>query len=118
MNRKQKRWLRKHRNRENYLRNRRHWSPVGPVIVMDDPTDEHVKALLMEWISPREILKQVEQELAQHQNAKLQNNAWDFLAQLAGSADLQALPAPDLWRHVLRGALVDTPRLPTKIALA
>jgi len=45
--------LRQTRNRKNHLVNRRHWClRGGPLVVMDEPTEEHIKALLMLWLEP------------------------------------------------------------------
>lgn len=41
-------------NREGHLMNRKHWQPCGPVVIEDEPTEDHVKALLMEWVTPAE----------------------------------------------------------------
>lgn len=38
-------------------------SRYGPKAVMEDPTEEHVKALLMKWVSIQQILKAVEVEM-------------------------------------------------------
>ena len=55
MNRKQKRLARQRaraRNRKRYLFNRIRWCRTGgPLAVMEEPTEEHVKALLMKWLS-------------------------------------------------------------------
>jgi len=68
MNRKQRRLerkLRQTRNWENYLLNRRHWClRGGPLVVMDEPTEEHAKALLMSWLSPRSILTDISKEVS------------------------------------------------------
>lgn len=64
MNRKQQRRERKMKNRENYFINRRNWClRGGPLVVMDDPTEEHVKALLMVWIAPQKMLVDLTTEI-------------------------------------------------------
>jgi hypothetical protein len=109
MNRKQKRRLRKCRNRENYLRNRRHWSVVGPPVVMDEPTEDHVKALLMEWLGPRTILKDVEARLL---TPRLEMLIHDYMVTLAGSLDT---PRREVWSQLIHGVLASSPALPFKI---
>ena len=51
--RKQKQRAQRQANRERYLINRRHWCSVGPPVVMEEPTEAHVKGLLMEWLTGR-----------------------------------------------------------------
>jgi hypothetical protein len=113
MNRKQKRRLRKHGNKENYLRNRRHWCPVGPPVVMDDPTEAHAKSLLMEWLGPRVVLDEVAKEMASHQAKSMETQLYDFMAKIAGPvADVSH---GELWRHLIHGALTGNPAPPLRI---
>ena len=48
------------RNRAYTIRNLGHWCNGGgaPLAIMDDPTEDHVKALLLVWLTPRAILDQ------------------------------------------------------------
>lgn len=103
MNRKQKRRLWRHGNRERYLLNRRHWCPVGPPVVMDDPTEAHVKSLLMEWIGPRVILDEVAKEMTSHQAKSMEAHLYSFMATLGEGA----VPTLDLWRHLVHGTVVN-----------
>lgn len=110
MNRKERRRLRRYGNRQNYLRNRRRWCPVGPPVVMDDPTEEHVKALLMEWIGPRIVLEEVTKELAQRETQTLESKFYQLLSSLGGGEITVAdMPVSDLWRHLVYGATVRPP---------
>lgn len=114
MNRKQKRRLRKHGNKENYLRNRRHWCPVGPPVVMDDPTEAHAKSLLMEWLGPRVVLDEVAKEMANHQAKNMETQLYDFMAKLAGP--IADAPYEAVWRHLVHGAVVNNPAMPLRVA--
>jgi hypothetical protein len=118
MNRKQKRRLRKHANRERYLVNRRRWCPVGPPVVLDEPTEEHVKGLLMLWLGPRAVLDEVAKEVSKVQADSMESQLYDFMAKLAGPIEIEALPKDELWRHLLHGALTNNPAIPFKIAPA
>lgn len=108
MNRKQKRWARRHKsqqNRENYLRNRRHWAPLGPPVVSEEPTEAHAKALCMEWLVPRQVLYEVEKELSQRYVQKLDDKILEVLV----GKDVTGTSAADLWCHVMRGLTVKPP---------
>jgi hypothetical protein len=113
MNRKQRRRWRKHRNKEGHLRNRKHWAPLGPPVVMDDPTPEHVKALLMEWLAPRGVLYEVEKELGQRYVQKLDDKILEVLV----GKDVTGTSAADLWCHLMQGITVKA-TMPPRIALA
>lgn len=57
--------LRQQRNRENYLNNRRNWRmDGGPLVVMDDPTEEHAKSLLLDWIRPTKVAAEAEEAVS------------------------------------------------------
>ena len=98
MNRRHRRRWRKKLNRDNYLRNRRHWAPLGPPVIMDDPTPEHVKALLMEWLGPRTVLYEVENELGRKFTKKLDDKILEVLV----GKDVTGTSAADLWCHLMQ----------------
>lgn len=85
---------RRAQNRENYLRNRRRWCHVGPPIVMDDPTEEHAKALLMDWLSPREIVQQVNKAVLQVEPG---GTLFDSVDRVITDPDLK-----NIWRTLVR----------------
>lgn len=101
-NRKQRRWERKHRNREGYLKNRRHWAPLGPPVVMDDPTEAHAKALLVEWLGPRTVLYEVEKELGKNYTQKLD----DKILEVLKGTDFTGASVADLWCRVMHGLTI------------
>lgn len=77
MNRKERRRLRRYGNRENYLRNRRHWAKAGPPVVMDDPTPEHVQALLTEWLIPKQVVEEVLVGVEKEMVKQMEWRIWD-----------------------------------------
>lgn len=112
MSRRHQRRERRVKNKENYYRNRRNWClRGGPLIVMEEPTEDHVKALLMEWIAPRKILAAVEQELSRPQTARLEM----LLDNAQYVFDPAAMAVPDLWRRLV--SLAGGPRLEAPRAL-
>jgi hypothetical protein len=70
MNRKEQRKLRKLRGavaRENYQRNKREWSSrFGPRVVMEEPTEAHVKDLLMKWVAVNNLRDKIQEETKFH----------------------------------------------------
>lgn len=117
MNRKDRRRLRRHNNQERYRINRRHWAKVGPPVVMEDPTEAHVKSLLMEWLGPRAVLEEVTKELATRQSNSLEASMWDFLGKLAGRPSIAEMPKVELWQHLVHAAQASGVRLPFAAAL-
>ena len=125
MNRKQQRRERKIKNKENYLRNRRNWClNGGPLVVMDDPSEEHVKALLLGWISLRKVLEQVSKDLSLMQRGRVDKSV---LEAMTGGMGLMFDPEmretiDELWcrmmRHATQGARVDPPAPITKLYTA
>ena len=110
MNRKQKRWARRHKsqqNRENYLRNRRRWAPLGPPVVMDDPTEAHAKALCMEWLAPRQVLYEVEKELGKRYVQKLD----DTILETLKGMDFSGVDLANTWIKVMHGLQVKAPSM-------
>ena len=121
MNRKELRRMRRFkntaaraRNRAWTLRNLGHWCNGGgqPLAVMDDPSDEHVQALLLSWLTPRAILEQAGLAIADQYNnraeqvlLKVLTNAqcklpedlgtsiWSFMTKLAYGAPVPPPPA-------------------------
>lgn len=113
------------RNRAWVIRNLEHWCNGGgqPLAVMDDPSAEHVQALLLSWLTPRAILEQTGLAIADQYNKlaeqvmlKALTNAgdaaqyrlpeglgtsiWSFMTKLAYGAPLQpppAAPAIKVW---------------------
>lgn len=110
MNRRQKRWARRHKsqqNRENYLRNRRHWAPLGPPVVMEEPTEAHTKALLMEWLVPRQVLYEVEKELGQRYVQKLD----DVLLKTLTGMDIASADMATTFVKVMHGLQIKPPSM-------
>lgn len=109
------------KNKENYFRNRRNWClNGGPLIVMDEPTEDHVKALLMSWISPRKILAEVEKELNRPQRLHLANVLMESDQYVFDPA---VMAFPDLlWRRLVSLAtqpvMTEAPRVLPVIAPA
>lgn len=117
MNRKQKRLerrLRKTKNWENYLHNRRHWClKGGPLVVMDEPTEEHVKALLMSWLAPRRVLDDVANEMSAQMTKRIDQRMEKVLTdlltqgmtvqdQMHAVVDLGGLSVSELWTRIAR----------------
>lgn len=116
MNRKQKRRLRRHGNRERYLLNRRNWCPVGPPVVMEEPTEEHIKSLLMDWLGPRVVLDEVQKEVSKQMGQRMETDLYAFMAKLAGP--IEDTPTADLWTHLIHSVVTKSPAMPFKIAPA
>lgn len=70
MNRTERRKLRKLRNdeaRENYRRNKREWSSrFGPRVVMEEPSEAHVKDLLMKCVAVNNLRDKIQDETKFH----------------------------------------------------
>jgi hypothetical protein len=115
MNRKDRRRLRRHNNQERYRIIRRHWAKVGPPVVMEDPSEAHVKDLLMEWLVPRAVLDEVTKELASRQTKSLEASMWGFLNNLAVQPSIAAMPKVELWQHLVQASQT-TMRLRPQIA--
>jgi len=121
MNRKQQRRERKLKNRDNYFRNRRNWvMDGGPVVVMDDPTEEHVKALLMVWLAPRRIMADVADTLTTRQQQRMDSA---ILKALSPVFDPEMRELPDmLWGRLFQLATmpltVEQPVPPQKLYTA
>ena len=89
VNRKQKCSFRRRINHQNYLANRSHWCSVGPPIVMELPTEAHVKDLLMEWLVPKVIKEDAIKEILGEANTRgLIDQFYNFMENLAGRPDI------------------------------
>ena len=69
--------LRQEANQEGHVRRRCHWAAMGSKVIMEDPTEEHVKALLMEWVKPKPFLKhrwtaELDQDLKAYHSADVE----------------------------------------------
>ena len=120
MNRRQQRRERRVKNRENYFHNRRHWCLRGdPLVVMDDPTEEHVKALMMEWLSPRKLFEDVNNELAVQMRSQLDKVFRETIGLSFGEALFPEITA--MWNRLpkmVTGAVVEPPKPIVKFTLA
>lgn len=83
---------------------------------MDEPTEAHVKSLLMEWIGPRVILDEVAKEMSNQQAKSMEAQLYGFLSKLAGDVPIADIPAQDLWRHFIHGAIVNNPTSHLRVA--
>lgn len=83
---------------------------------MEEPTEAHVKSLLMDWIGPRVILDEVAKGMAQHQAKSMEAQLYGFLSKLAGDVRISDIPAQDLWQHLIHGAVVNNPTSHLRVA--
>lgn len=112
MNRKERRRLRKMRSetaRENYLKNKRDWLyRYGPVAVMDQPTEAHVKALLMQWVAVNNLVAQINQECKFRPKKPTH---MQLMKMLLGNEAVDMLEPPgplrDAWKEIMAQIVTD-----------
>ncbi len=102
MNRKERRKLRKMRGevaRENYQRNKREWSSrFGPKVVMDEPTEAHIKDLLMKWVAVNNLRKHIQEETKFH---PVRPSYMQIMRMLLGRESLADLVPPASVRELM-----------------
>lgn len=83
---------------------------------MEEPTEAHVKSLLMDWLGPRAILEHVEKEVSTQMGRRIETDLYAFMAKLAGPID--QTPADDIWTHLIHSVITKSPSQLLKIATA
>lgn len=83
---------------------------------MEEPTEEHVKSLLMEWLGPRAVLDEVQKEVSTQMGNRMEHDLYSFMAKLAGP--LMEAPKDDIWTHLIHAVVTKSPAMPFKIAPA
>lgn len=115
MNRKQQRRLRRIKNKEGrkqrrewIRRNLVHWcNEFGyPIVVMDDPTDEHIHMLMLVWLAPRQMASDIAAEVT--------NQRFDSVVMEALGVKKDSLQG-HIWNHLLRLSTFGfVPQMPTE----
>ena len=104
------------RNRAYTIRNLGHWCNGGghPLVVMDDPTEDHVKALLLVWLTPRAILDQTAQTLKEQYDSMAEQVLLKMLTRAAQHTGLPADLTSRIWGFM--NTLAEAPVLQPPIA--
>ena len=113
------------RHRERIERNRRIWcNELGePTLVMDDPSEEHVKALLMRWLAPRSMMTDINAEVHSKMKERVQLRVDSLILQTL-TEQMEQYQFPPGWSDSLRemlgrmstfGATVEPPAPTVKI---